>query len=30
MLALFALFAGMHYDLPTAYFVVGFVCLMLD
>lgn len=30
MVALFAFLAGVYFKLPIAYFVLGFVCLMLD
>ena len=30
MLAFFAFLAGVYYGLPPAYFVVGFLCLLLD
>ncbi len=30
MLALFAFIAGFVWDLPPQYFIIGFICLMLD
>ena len=30
MLALFAFITGFVYDLPLSYFLIGFICLLLD
>ena len=30
MVPLFAFFAGLYYDLPFGYFVIGFLCLLMD
>lgn len=30
MVALFAFIAGFVWDLPFHYFVIGFICLLLD
>lgn len=30
MVALFAFIAGFVWDLPLSYFVIGFICLLLD
>jgi hypothetical protein len=30
MVAIFAFAAGLYYDLPIGYFVLGFIILMLD
>lgn len=30
MVTIFAFFAGFYFDLPFGYFVVGFLCLLLD
>jgi hypothetical protein len=30
MVALFAFAAGLYYDLPLGYFLLGFICLLLD
>jgi hypothetical protein len=30
MVALFAFFAGIALDTPFMYFVIGFLCLLLD
>lgn len=30
MVALFAFIAGFVYNLPPSYFIVGFICLLLD
>lgn len=30
MVALFAFFAGLYYDLPLGYFMLGFIILLLD
>ncbi len=30
MLALFAFVAGLYYHLPLGYFLLGFLCLVLD
>ncbi len=29
MIALFAFSAGIYYNLPVEYFVIGFICLLL-
>lgn len=30
MVALFAFAAGFVWELPLSYFVIGFICLLLD
>ncbi len=30
MVALFAFLAGIAYGLPPSYFIIGFLCLLLD
>lgn len=30
MLALFGFFAGVAYNMPPMYFIIGFVCLLLE
>lgn len=30
MVALFAFAAGLYFKLPIGYFVIGFLCLLLD
>lgn len=30
MLAIFGFATGFYFDLPLSYFVVGFICLMID
>ena len=30
MLAIFAFISGLVYDLPWPYWVIGFLCLILD
>lgn len=30
MVALFAFVAGFAYNLPLSYFIIGFLCLLLD
>ncbi len=30
MLAVFAFFAGLYYNLPLGYFLLGFVILLLE
>ena len=30
MVAFFAFFAGVYFDLPLGYFIIGFIALLLD
>lgn len=30
MLALFGFFAGLAYGMSPSYFIIGFICLLLD